>query len=141
MTRSPAIRLLFTLLLCSAVLLRVAIPTGYMPATSGSGLWFELCPEHVPEQFYAALNGAVEEASSHMTHAAHAEHLELLDQQGHSDHDEHECPFGHLLSSVTAVDQPSAATSMPAPLLYLLPSAVTVRLAHQPLYQSRAPPA
>lgn len=141
MNRSPAIRLLFTLLLCSAVLLRAAIPAGYMPAMSGSALWFELCPEHVPEQFYAALSGNVEEASSHMSHAAHAEHLELPDQQNHNDHDEHECPFGHLLSSATAVDQLIAAISIPVPQLYLLPSAVTVRLSHQPLYQSRAPPA
>lgn len=138
MTRSPATRLLFTLLLCTSVLLRVAIPTGYMPAAGGSGLWFELCPEHVPVGFLTALNGAAEEASSHV---GHAEHLQLLDPQSHSAHDEHECPFGHLLSSAAAIDQSSDAPLNLTPLLYVLSSAKSLRLSHQPLYQSRAPPA
>ncbi|ANO52732.1 hypothetical protein BA177_17420 [Woeseia oceani] len=109
-----------------------------MPSTSGSGPWFELCPEHVPAGFLTALSGTAEDASSH---AAHAGHLQLLDQQSHNDHDEHECPFGHLLASAAAIDPIGDSAVVPAPLQYILPSNVSLRLSHQAQYRSRAPPA
>ena len=88
------------LLLCAVLLLRAAIPAGFMPAAAGSGLLFDLCPERVPAQLMDLLSGA-----HHHGHGA-------MDK-GEGGHDEHRCPFGLMLLHAAAVDDhwsPDATT-------------------------------
>ena len=54
------------LLLSAALLLRAAIPAGYMSATAGSGLLFEFCPEGIPAEFMQILAGDSGHEHGHM---------------------------------------------------------------------------
>jgi hypothetical protein len=81
-----------SLLLLATLLLRAAIPDGYMPASPDSGLLFELCPSAVPAGFIAALGGS-----------DHHQHHGASDGSG-AHYDASQCPIGHMLSSAAAVD-------------------------------------
>ena len=90
----------------ATLLLRAAIPDGYMPAQAGSGLLFELCPSGVPEGFMMAIA-----KSGHQHHHHGAE-------SGDSHYDATQFPIGHLLSAAIAVDGAWPTESAPAPAPY-----------------------
>ena len=114
------------LVLAAAILLRAAIPAGYMPADADSGLLFKFCPEGVPAEFMQMLGGG------------HAEHHEDL-HSGHSP--DHQCLIGHLLLSAAAVDDPWHQEAAPtAPVFEALPVRVLTGTTRTH-YQSRGPPA
>lgn len=128
MQKFAQIRLKPILLVFTALLLRAAIPAGYMPAAAGSGLLFEFCPEGVPAEFMQVLSG-----DDHHDH----------DQMGHGgmDHDDHHCPVGHMLLSAAAVDDQwhgDAASAAPIFARYPL---YTYESALRTSYLSRGPPA
>ena len=114
--------------------MRAAIPAGYMPAASGSGLLFELCPDGIPTEFIEFLTGG---AAQHHPHAAHA-------GSGHHDHDgygDHQCLVGHMLLSAAAVDDGLLSDTVP---VSSPPAETGNRLyfdASRPGYRSRGPPA
>jgi len=76
------------LLLLAALLMRAAVPVGYMPAAPGTGLLFELCPDGMPAGFNPS------EGHAHHHHAA-------PDAAGEAGADQ--CQLGHMLSSAAAV--------------------------------------
>ena len=113
------------LLLGAALLLRAAIPLGYMPSAAGSGFLFEFCPENVPAEFMSMLAG------DHGHHAHHTDH-----------DDNHHCPVGHLLSSAFAVgDQVAFATTPLSPDFDAVTHSFGVSASPRKNYNSRAPPA
>lgn len=120
---------LITLMLLATLMLRAAIPDGYMPASKGSGLLFELCPSGVPAELMLAVSGS----SQHHHHGA---------EEGQSAHfDAADCPIGHLLSATVAFDdfwQDSATpvASVAIEFVMLVP-ATAARVARR----SRGPPA
>jgi hypothetical protein len=79
----------------ATLLLRAAIPDGYMPAKAGSGLLFELCPSGVPEGFMMAIANSGKSGHQHHHHGT---------EPGDSHFDAAQCPIGHLLSAAIAVD-------------------------------------
>jgi len=85
----------------ATLLLRAAIPDGYMPAQAGSGLLFELCPSGVPDGFMMAIS-----KSGHQHHDQSAD-------SGDAHFDAAQCPIGHLLSAATAVDSAWSTESTP----------------------------
>jgi hypothetical protein len=109
-----------------ALLLRAAIPVGYMPAAVGSGLPFVLCPENIPAEFLYRVTG---EQGGHSAH--------------HTDHsDDHHCPVGHLLLSAFAVgDQIQFVAILPAPEFAPVPEYAGIPAAPRSHYEPRGPPA
>jgi hypothetical protein len=87
----PAIRFNALCFLLMGLILRAFAPLGYMPASPGSGLLFELCPGQLPAGF--TMPG---KTPGHDLHHHGAEDKSQPEQ----DH----CPIGHLLSSAVAVD-------------------------------------
>jgi len=109
--------------------LRALTPLGYMPATAGSGLLFELCPDQLPAGF------VVQNADA----SAHHHHGNSDDTQSTAEADQ--CQIGHLLFSAVATD-PAVGEFSAAPTatdFSVLPiqtfSCLTLSV-----YQSRAPP-
>jgi hypothetical protein len=86
----------------ATLLLRAAIPDGYMPAKAGSGLLFELCPSGVPAGFMMAI------AKSGHQHHHHGT------ESGDAHFDAAQCPIGHLLSAAITVDGAWSTESAPA---------------------------
>jgi hypothetical protein len=116
------------LLLLATLLLRAAIPDGYMPSRVGSGLLFELCPSGVPAGFMEALAGA---GSGH--HHGH--------EAGDETHfDASQCPIGHFLSMAALVDEVRALDVEPAPATSAEWAAAAPASIARPLYRSRGPP-
>jgi len=117
------------LLLLAALLLRAAIPDGYMPAALGSGLLFEMCPARVPSGLMQALAGSTQ----HQHHSQSAAATPAYDAS--------QCPIGHLLSAAFTADdywQASAAPIAPLFIQYRGPFVASVaRVTHR----SRGPPA
>lgn len=115
--------------LLATVLLRAAVPAGYMPAPIGSGLLFELCPAGMPAGFLEALTDA----------GRHAHHAE--EPAGGEHFDAEHCPIGQLLSGAAAVDSqwlnPEPPQSQPAPAAPALRLSERVRGRHS----ARGPPA
>jgi hypothetical protein len=115
------------MLLLAALLLRAAIPDGYMPAAAGSGLLFVLCPSGVPAGFMQALAGP-----DHHHH--HSDNTE-------SAYDAGQCPIGHMLSSAMAFDDLSQPAVMPQ-LPKLTPTPLRVLVSRTSAdYRTRGPPA
>jgi hypothetical protein len=50
-------RTVFSLFAAIALLIRVAIPTGFMPSSMADGWYLELCPDGMPTQVMVALFG------------------------------------------------------------------------------------
>jgi hypothetical protein len=121
-----------TLALAAALLLRAAIPAGYMPSSGEDGLWFEFCPDGVPAGFMQLLAG--ESAPAHHGHGDDA------DDAGH-DHDEHQCPVGHILLSAATVDSDWQAEPAPVVTAFGAPSTRILSGTTRVLYLSRGPPA
>ena len=118
------------LLVCVVMTLitRAAIPAGYMPATAGSGLLFEICPSAVPAEILAAMSG-----SGHQHH--HGE------EAADSHFDAEQCPIGQLLNIAVAIDIANPIDEPPTslmPTVDVLPPAS----ANSPVNRrSRSPPA
>ena len=118
---------LLPLLAVLAVSLRLLTPAGYMPASPGSGLLFELCPDGLPVEVIQALT-----SDGHHHHHHHG---------NDADASAHQCPVGHMLLAALAVDTGSAPeTEVDAPLFAVLRLA-TQYSQHASNYESRAPPA
>ncbi len=129
MDRIRQFRLKPTLLLAAALLLRAAIPAGYMPAGAGSGLLFEFCPEGIPTEFMQVLAGDSAHQHGHMDH-------------GEASQDDHHCPIGHMLTSAAAVDNAwQAETMAAAPPLTAVTPTYSYRSVSRANYYSRGPPA
>lgn len=118
-------RTVFTVLM-AGVVLRALVPAGYMPATPGKGLLFELCHDGLPAGFMEALGG----------HAHHA---------GHGGDDDHaaggDCSIGHILS-MAVIDEVDAPQSMnlSAPGIFVAAPLQRVLRGHTAVYSARAPP-
>lgn len=111
-----------------ALLLRGAIPAGYMPASSGTGLLFELCPENVPVEFMQLLAGHDGDSGEHSHHV-------------NQDHEDHHCPLGHLLLSAFAVDDYSPLDATPVTPEFTIIPEYMAAIAARTAYLSRGPPA
>lgn len=115
-------------LLLAVLLLRAAIPVGFMPAAAGSGLLVVFCPDGVSAEFMQFLAGDAGADHDHMDH-------------GNSGDTTHQCPIGHMLLSAAATDdgsQPGDVAIAPPPTTsasYLFTSVSRIH------YQSRGPPA
>ena len=120
MRQTSAYKHLALPVLLATLLLRAAIPEGYMPAAVGSGLFAELCPTGMPAGFFQAITGA----DSNHHHGSHDDAPRHYDG-GH-------CPIGHLLSAAVAVDVPQLAN------VPLLPEEVPVTPAFIPAYSYRS---
>jgi hypothetical protein len=114
------------LLLLAALLLRAGIPDGYMPASPGSGLLFELCPSGVSPEFM------------HLLGDDHRHHGEGADA---SQFDAQQCPIGHLLSPAAAVDVDSFASAVVGPEVYVVAPTALVPTRIVVLQRVRGPPA
>jgi len=125
MTRIDRNRHRVLLLLLATLLMRVAIPVGYMPAAAGSGLLFELCPEGLPPSVMQALGGH--------HHQAHSNKSE-------TSFDAEQCPVGHMLSSAMATEAVQALDVEPILAIYTCPVTVSQTSVTRTAYRSRAPP-
>jgi hypothetical protein len=114
------------LLLSAALLLRAAIPAGYMPAAAGSGLLFEFCPEGISAEFMQILNG--ESGHDH-------------DHGDGAESDDHKCPVGHMLLSAAAVDNASDVILAPITEALITNTSYSFTSVSRTHYRSRGPPA
>jgi hypothetical protein len=123
---SPARRSILFVAALAMLSLRALTPDGYMPATMGSGLLFELCPDGIPDAFMQALGGG-----HHHHHGG---------QDSASDSGSEQCPIGHMLASALASDVDT--TTDVAPVVTLPPAYSPAGTWRQrtAVYQSRAPP-
>lgn len=109
--------------------LRALTPDGYMPASKGSGLIYELCPSGMPAEIMQALAGG-----GHHHHAHHGDDSNAVSGT-------EQCPIGHMLGSAVAAD-----TSVPTEFLPVAPefddaTAFALFRLQRSAYHSRAPPA
>jgi hypothetical protein len=131
MTRIERNRHRVLLLLLATLLMRVAIPVGYMPAAAGSGLLFELCPEGMPASVMQALGGH---------HHHHQAHSDRSSNQSEASFDAEQCPVGHMLSSAMATEAVQALDVEPVLATYACPVTVSQTNVTRTAYRSRAPP-
>ena len=128
MTSSSA-RSTWVWFLLAGLILRAATPLGYMPASPGNGLLFELCPGQLPA-------GVV----LRDTASGHEHHHRSTDDNSPAEPDA--CQIGHLLTSIAAPDDPDidqAAVFEPTdPSTFV---ATTPQPATRCAHRSRAPPA
>ncbi len=117
---------LLPLLAVLAVSLRLLTPAGYMPASPGSGLLFELCPDGLP---VAVLEALASDGHHHHHHGNDA------------DSSAHQCPVGHMLLAALAVDTGSTPEALVDAPLFAVLRLVTQYSQHSFNYESRAPPA
>jgi hypothetical protein len=115
------------LLLLATLLMRVAIPAGYMPAAVGSGLLFELCPEGMPAAVLQILD------SHHHHHHSQSDTSEVS-------FDTEQCPVGHLLLSAVAVDDGLALDAIPDVTIFYTSTSISYTGLTRTEYLSRAPP-
>ena len=116
--------------ICAAILcglvLRAFIPAGYMPASAGSGLLFELCPDQLPP-------GVTFAAGGHEHH--HHHHHESEEAAGDA------CDLGHILANAW-IDAPAYELSI-ADARFEFDGTVVLHsttIVARPYYASRAPP-
>jgi len=111
------------------LLLRAATPLGYMPASAGSGLLFELCPGQLPAGF--VLPGQPN---------GHDHHHHSSDDDTQSEPDT--CQIGHILSSTAALDDADSAVGVHfEPTAIPSPRVITARSASHLAHRPRGPPA
>ncbi|MCP5092435.1 MAG: hypothetical protein GY949_16090 [Gammaproteobacteria bacterium] len=125
----PALKHSALLILLAGLILRAATPLGYMPASPGSGLLFELCPGQLPAGFNLASGTS-----------GHDHHGHGVEDKSQPEPDQ--CPIGHLLSSAVAVDDGLSvdiASLQPAEIP-IPPYAGRLSASLAP-YRSRGPPA
>ena len=119
---------LLPLLAALAVSVRLLTPVGYMPASPGSGLLFELCPDGLPTEVIRALAGG-----GHHHHHHHS--------GPDTDSASHQCPVGHMLLAALAVDTGSASEPVIDAPIFSVTRLATQFTRHLQAYESRAPPA
>jgi len=115
--------------LLAGLLLRAATPLGYMPASPGSGLLFELCPGQLPAGFIlpGQPNG-----HDHRHHSS--------DDDTGSEPDT--CQIGHILSSTAALDDADSDVGADfEPTAIPTRSAIAARSATHFAHRPRGPPA
>jgi hypothetical protein len=135
MSRGAWKRRAATVALFATLVLRASMPDGYMPASAGSGLLYELCPSGVPAQFMAALSGA--DSSSHHHHHNHSG-----DEDSATAFDSSHCTIGHLLSTAAAVSvQPVEPALLPDSISPAGPPVTAFPNRDRRAHRSRAPPA
>jgi hypothetical protein len=102
-------------LLLGAVILRAAIPVGYMPASMGSGFLFEMCPSAVPAELLDAVTGTAQ--SAHHSAGPHAQHHSgsAGSQSAGSHFDTSHCPIGQLLGAAVLVGEDVTIDVAPVP--------------------------
>ena len=128
MNRKPHYRLVLAAALATLVL-RAAIPAGFMPSAAGDGLPFEMCPSAVPAEILAAMSGAGHRHAGHDTDSD-SSHFDA----GH-------CPIGQALSITIAADEPAPADIAPAVATFNAYIPVALHSCEQPTRRSRDPPA
>jgi hypothetical protein len=138
---SLTVRLLLQLALLAFVT-RALIPTGFMPASLGSGWPLQPCPQSFGAAELAVLLDQSDSTSAHAHHHHHHHHHHHgSDDAGAGASEPSHCPLGLVLSSpalVAAVELPPllpAASEVPR---QADPAAVVAR--PHPAYRSRAPP-
>lgn len=106
------------------LLLRAAIPAGYMPAVGGKGLLFEICPESLPAGFMQLLAGE---------HGPHH----------HADNgkDRHHCPVGQMLLPAFAVGDHMQFQATPPIRVFAVVPKYAFTAVFSAVYLSRGPPA
>ena len=115
--------------LLGGLVLRALTPLGYMPATAGSGLLFELCPDQLPAGFMAQNADA----------SSHHHHGNSDDTQPAAEADQ--CQIGHLLFSAVAADPAvDNFNSAPTAADFSVLAIQTFSCLTLSVYQSRAPP-
>ncbi len=122
-----SMRLRHILLLIALAMLgvRALTPLGYMPASAGSGLLYELCPDGMPAEITHALSGGGD----------HHHHHD--DQVGASE----SCPIGHMLASEVAAEIDSPIVVAPEPLVFFAPSSAIGGQPTHSYQRCRSPPA
>ena len=113
--------------LVSAFALRALTPDGYMPATAGSGLLFELCPDGLPVAVVQRLAGG----GHHHHHGAGGAEAAADDR----------CPIGHMLTSAIAAGELAIAVLSPIVPEFIATATPAVITRGLVSYRSRAPPA
>ena len=116
------------LLVCAAFVLRAVVPVGYMPATAGSGLLFELCPAGIPAEFAQFLASQTGHDHQHADHSG-------------GEQDSHQCDIGHILLSAAAVDDTWQLELAPPVFTLQLSAAYSFASTSRSHYQPRGPPA
>ena len=90
----PPKRRIFSALAALALLVRVAIPSGFMPADTGSNWYLQLCPDNMPAAVMVALFG-----HDHAHHGAPSENTFF------------QCDYdGGIVGELASVKNPSLAT-------------------------------
>ena len=126
MTRIARQRRKWMLLVFAILLMRAAIPPGYMPAAIGSDLLFELCPEGVPAVVMQSLG-------LHSHYHGESENDTAAFDVAH-------CPLGHMFSSIAAVEI-DAAIDIDSAIPVFRPLSNDTRVASlHTVYRSRGPP-
>ena len=116
----------YLLLIALAMLgVRALAPLGYMPASAGTGLLYELCPEGMPAEVMHALWGG----GHHHHHG---------DDGGGATES---CPIGHMLAAAMAADVDASTVVLPEPALFFLLSPVAVECRARGHHRCRSPPA
>jgi hypothetical protein len=119
-----------TVALLAGLLLRAMTPLGYMPASPGSGLLFELCPDQLPAGFVVQDSGTT----------AHHHHQGDSDNAS-TDAEPDQCQIGHLLFSAVAADQTVAEfDAIPVIIFHSVSPVQTTSRRTASIYQPRAPP-
>ena len=78
------------------IALRALVPTGYMPASAGTGFLFEMCHDAVPAAVLAAMSGT----------SSHDHHHGVDAGSDHSAATSDACSLGHMLSQVFLESDP-----------------------------------
>lgn len=104
---------------------RALTPLGYMPASVGAGLLYELCPEGMPAEIMHKLSGG----GHHHHHGG--------DKVGPSE----SCPIGHMLASTMAVDIENSTVVVPEPAVFVTPSTMAEDCRARFHRRCRSPPA
>ena len=128
-------------LLLAAIVLRAAIPVGYMPAALVSGQLFAMCPSAVPADLLAAI--AVPKGSGPHETGHHPHHHGDTEGSGSTGQhfDASHCPVGQMLST-NALTAPEFSIAIPAVSAawgaaeFRVPASTTLLRGH-----SRDPPA
>ena len=116
----------YLLLIALAMLgVRALTPLGYMPASAGTGLLYELCPDGMPAEVMHALAGG-----GHHHHGGGG-------KGGASE----SCPIGHMLTSAVANDIDISTVVIPEPEVFMVPSVVSCDSRARIHYRCRSPPA
>ena len=110
------------------MLLRIAVPAGFMPDDVSGGWYLKLCPDGLPASVMAALLG-------HAHHAHHAHH-DAAPDDGFQ-----QCELGGGLSGSALVDPPTDLADASAPERFDVAFVFSARRPGAAIaYQSRAPP-